>query len=79
MPFDGYIAELHRGEMVLTQAEAKRYRDNEFKSNSSNVHQVTYSPVIRVGSVRSDKDIKDINKSLNQNIKDFERAIGVVK
>lgn len=79
VPFDGYIAELHRGEMVLTQAEAKRYRDNEFKSNSSNVYQVTYSPVIRVGSVRSDKDIKDINKSLNQNIKDFERAIGVVK
>lgn len=26
VPFDGYIAELHRGEMVLTNAEASRYR-----------------------------------------------------
>lgn len=29
VPFDGYIAELHKGEMVLTQAEANRYRDNQ--------------------------------------------------
>jgi hypothetical protein len=26
VPFDGYIAELHRGEMVLTSAEADWYR-----------------------------------------------------
>lgn len=32
VPYDGYSAILHRGEMVLTQAESNRYRDNESKS-----------------------------------------------
>ena len=29
VPFDGYIAELHRGEAVLTAAEAARYRNGQ--------------------------------------------------
>ena len=29
VPFDGYIAELHKGEMVLTSAEAATYRKGE--------------------------------------------------
>ena len=29
VPYDGYIAELHRGEMVLTQPEAARYRGDQ--------------------------------------------------
>ncbi|MGM9630367.1 phage tail tape measure protein [Butyricicoccus sp.] len=28
VPYDGYIAELHKGEMVLTAAEARRYQDS---------------------------------------------------
>lgn len=30
VPFDGYIAQLHRGEMVLTALEAKAYRAEQF-------------------------------------------------
>ncbi|WP_312047982.1 phage tail tape measure protein [Anaerotignum sp.] len=37
VPFDGYRAILHRGEKVLTQPEADRYRKNEVKGSSSNV------------------------------------------
>ena len=29
VPFDSYLAELHKGEMVLTAAQARRYRDGE--------------------------------------------------
>lgn len=46
VPFDGYIAELHKGEMVLTAAEAKRYRNNE-NNTSYAPQQITvnnYSP-----------------------------------
>ena len=32
VPFDGYIAELHKGERVLTASEAKSYKDGEKSS-----------------------------------------------
>ena len=76
VPYDGYIAELHKGEMVLTQAEAKRYKNGGGSEGS--VYNMTFAPVISVGSVRSDKDIKDISRALDQNIKDYQRAVGVV-
>jgi len=78
VPYDGYIAELHRGEMVLTQAEAQRYKKDGNSGNSeSKVYNITFSPIVRVGSVRNDKDIKEINRALDKNIREFERAIGV--
>ena len=40
MPFDGYIAELHKGEQVLTASEAKAYRQG---GGSVNVVQNIYS------------------------------------
>ena len=75
VPYDGYIAELHKGEMVLTQAEAQRYKDDE-SGGTNTVNNITYAPVLNVGSVRSDKDIKEVGKALDRNIKNFERAIG---
>lgn len=45
VPFDGYIAELHKGEMVLTQAEAKRYRKGETQPQyTQSVVVNNYSP-----------------------------------
>ena len=47
VPYDGYMAELHKGEMVLTAAEAKRYRSGFSNGNGSVVNNVTvnnYSP-----------------------------------
>lgn len=45
VPYDGYVAELHKGEMVLTAAEAKRYKKGQ--STSGTVNNITvnnYSP-----------------------------------
>ena len=47
VPYDGFIAELHKGEMVLTAAEAKRYRSGFSNGNGGIVNNVTvnnYSP-----------------------------------
>lgn len=46
VPFDGYIAELHKGEMVLTAHEAKQYRDGENKTTvaAGNIVVNNYSP-----------------------------------
>lgn len=46
VPFDGYTAELHRGEMVLTAAEAKRYQQGETQTaaNSTVLTVNNYSP-----------------------------------
>lgn len=46
VPFDGYIAELHKGEMVLTAHEAKQYRDGETKTTdiAGNIVVNNYSP-----------------------------------
>lgn len=37
VPFDGYIAELHKGERVLTRKEASRYRDGEGRMGTVNI------------------------------------------
>ncbi|HCT64466.1 MAG TPA: phage tail tape measure protein [Lachnospiraceae bacterium] len=75
VPFDGYSAILHKGEMVLTQPEADRYREGNNTSTTSNV---TIAPVINVGSVRNDNDINKISRELQTVIKMNNRALGVV-
>jgi hypothetical protein len=74
VPFDGYIAELHRGEMVLTQPEADRYRDGDKTSTVTN--NSTFN--INVGSVRNDSDINKISRELQTVIKMNNRSLGVV-
>lgn len=47
VPYDGYIAELHKGEMVLTAAEAKRYKSGTTGGGNGVINNVTvnnYSP-----------------------------------
>lgn len=39
VPYNGYIAELHKGERVLTESEANRYRDNE--AQMQQIQQIT--------------------------------------
>lgn len=43
VPFDGYLARLHRGEAVLTASEAAAYRSGEAKNNAKVVN-VTINP-----------------------------------
>ena len=51
VPFDGYIAELHKGEMVLTAREASAYNKAESNGNASgitiiqNIQAVPQTPV----------------------------------
>lgn len=46
VPYDGYMAELHKGEMILTAAEAKRYKQGINNSNDTvnNITVNNYSP-----------------------------------
>ena len=46
VPYDGYMAELHKGEMILTAAEAKRYQQGINNSNDTvnNITVNNYSP-----------------------------------
>ena len=43
VPYNGYFAELHRGEMVLTEDEANKYRRGSFGSRVVQVIQNIYS------------------------------------
>ena len=51
VPFDGYIAELHKGERVLTASEASAYNSGESNNNTSgitiiqNIQSVPQTPV----------------------------------
>ena len=51
VPFDGYIAELHKGERVLTASEASAYNRGENANNTSgvtiiqNIQAVPQTPV----------------------------------
>ena len=51
VPFDGYIAELHKGERVLTASEASAYNNGESNNNTSgitiiqNIQAVPQTPV----------------------------------
>ena len=51
VPFDGYIAELHKGERVLTASEARAYNSGESANNTSgitiiqNIQSVPQTPV----------------------------------
>lgn len=47
VPYDGYVAELHRGERVLTASEAREYIERSMPTSfdpprSGNVDAVTY-------------------------------------
>jgi len=44
VPYDGYIAELHKGEMVLTAAEANQYQKSSGSTTVSNITVNNYSP-----------------------------------
>ncbi len=75
VPFDSYRAVLHKGEMVLTQPEADRYRNGD-SANTSTTNNSTFN--INIGSVRNDSDINKISRGLQTVIKSNNRALGVV-
>ena len=46
VPYDDYIARLHRGEMVLTASQARKYRDGE--ESGINVKQLAQAVVVAI-------------------------------
>jgi len=69
VPYDGYIAQLHRGERVLTAGENKAYN-----ANSGNIQNVFYVSA----TVREEADIKRIAQELNNLQRSDARGRGVV-
>lgn len=58
VPYDGYIAELHKGEMVLTEREASNY--NNITQDSGNQVTNNYYNTIDASSVSEFNDIVDM-------------------
>ena len=69
VPYDGYIAQLHRGERVLTAGENKAYN-----ANSGSIQNVFYVSA----TVREEADIKRIAQELNNLQRSDARGRGVV-
>lgn len=44
VPYDGYVAELHKGERVLTRAENERYNQKSVATTENNITVNNYSP-----------------------------------
>ena len=78
VPSDGYLAQLHRGEMVLTALEAKAYRAEQFanyampnalarhQSGGGNTYANTQNTSVNFGSVvvRDDSDTRKIAENI---------------
>lgn len=92
VPFDGYLAQLHRGEMVLTALEAKAYRAEQFAnygmvprlqqmSNVTNnqktvTRQVTNNFNFGGVTTHRESDVDHLARELNSLIKRDQRLVG---
>lgn len=61
VPFDGYIAETHKNESILTSGEAKEWRNYKSGNTSSNKIVITYSPQVKLDSGESNLEVKLMN------------------
>lgn len=69
VPFDGYIAELHKGERVLTAGENRAY------SNGGNTIQNVFNVQ---ATIREESDIKRVAQELYQLQRNTSRGRGIV-
>ncbi|MCJ8343233.1 MAG: hypothetical protein MJH09_10380, partial [Cetobacterium sp.] len=61
VPFDGYVAELHKGERVLTASESKSYNStlNNKTINTSKINNINQKPQNKI-NIQIDKIIENI-------------------
>lgn len=91
VPFDGYLAQLHRGEMVLTALEARAYRAEQFANydmvpriqqmstvnkQTTNARNVTNNFSFGGVSVRKESDIQQLSRELYNLTRRDQRMIG---
>lgn len=90
VPKDGYIAELHKGEMVLTALEAKAYRAEQFtnyampnmiedkNSAARRIYNQTYNDTTNFGTIviREEDDIDKITDKIARKNKRRARGRG---
>ena len=73
IPYDGYLAELHKGEMVLSASENNADKAEERTSSSGTQINI----VMNYPQVNSTKDIKTISRQLKEQISQGDRALGL--
>lgn len=63
VPFDGYVAELHKGERVLTAEESKAYNStiNNNTINASKINNINQKPQSNKITIQIDKIIENIS------------------
>ncbi len=72
VPYDGYIAELHKGERVLTASENNALNSTSGSSDNKTVVVNMYYP-----QVAHKNDIKTVSRQLKQQITGGDRALGL--
>ena len=77
VPFDGYIAELHKGERVLTEEENNNY--NQILNNSSEKRNVNKENINNFASSNEAKSNKKIKVVVNINIENVNNSTDVNK
>ena len=69
VPFDGYIAELHRGERVLTASEASAYRENISAAATPNIGGDIFNKTADLSAaLRQAMKGLDFNQTVNFNV-----------
>lgn len=68
VPFDGYRAELHRGETVLPAAEADRYRRSASASNGIDYNKLAIAVASAMGSVQINMDSRAVGKLVTPSV-----------
>ena len=91
VPWDGYVAQLHRGEMVLTALEARAYRAEQFTNygalarqetntyDNRTSHTAQVNNTINFGDVytRSEADLARLNRDMGRMMKMDNRLVGI--
>ena len=75
VPFNGYVAELHKDESVLTASEAKAWRNYKLGTNSSQTITLNYSPKIDGASGIDEVKLMAILKSHSKELLQMTESV----
>lgn len=73
IPYDNYVAELHRGEMILTAPEAERYRNGLGNGGTQSITN-NLSPTFNIYTTNGNP--KEISRQIQKDIEKMNRGYG---